>query len=145
MLHMFMHVNLCRHPLCAQEVLDGSLIASRLERAVSLRSRLFPDPSLTSGYRLINGEGDGLPGLHCDVYDSVAVMKLDGQGPQGFYDEQVTGHKRDGLHTYVDHSWLPWKGTTTQVQPSDSELSWHARQLSGFRPIHYRGCLHQVT
>jgi 23S rRNA (cytosine1962-C5)-methyltransferase len=72
-----------------QEVLDGSLIASRLERAVSLRNRLFPDPSITSGYRLINGEGDGLPGLHCDVYDTVAVMKLDGQGPQGFYDEQV--------------------------------------------------------
>lgn len=39
-----------------------------------------------AGYRLINGEGDLLPGLVCDVYGNTAVMKLDGEGPAGFYD-----------------------------------------------------------
>jgi 23S rRNA G2069 N7-methylase RlmK/C1962 C5-methylase RlmI len=32
------------------------------------------------GYRLLNGEGDLLPGLVCDVYGSSAVLKLDGEG-----------------------------------------------------------------
>jgi 23S rRNA (cytosine1962-C5)-methyltransferase len=40
---------------------------------------------LCVGYRLINGEGDLLPGLVCDVYEDTAVLKLDGEGPAGFY------------------------------------------------------------
>lgn len=40
------------------------------------------------GYRLLNGEGDLLPGLVCDVYGDTAVIKLDGDGPSGFYDVQ---------------------------------------------------------
>ncbi len=40
------------------------------------------------GYRLINGEGDGLPGLVVDVYSDTAVIKLDGGAPQHFYDCQ---------------------------------------------------------
>lgn len=39
-----------------------------------------------AGYRLLNGEGDLLPGLVCDVYGTTAVIKLDGPGPAGFYD-----------------------------------------------------------
>lgn len=42
----------------------------------------------TAGYRLLNGEGDLLPGLVCDIYGSSAVIKLDGDGPSGFYDVQ---------------------------------------------------------
>ena len=44
---------------------------------------------VTNGYRLINGEGDGLPGLVVDVYRSVAVVKTDGEGAAAFYDVQV--------------------------------------------------------
>ncbi|KAI8473438.1 MAG: S-adenosyl-L-methionine-dependent methyltransferase [Monoraphidium minutum] len=65
--------------------LDDGLVAARLERAVSLRERLF-EGAATDGYRLVNGEGDGLPGLVCDLYASTAVLKLDGAGPSGFYD-----------------------------------------------------------
>ncbi len=35
---------------------------------------------------MFNGEGDGLPGLICDLYADSAVLKLDGDGPAGFYD-----------------------------------------------------------
>ncbi len=45
-----------------RERLDASLVLQRLERAVRLREALFPDPARTDGFRLINGEGDGLPG-----------------------------------------------------------------------------------
>ena len=40
---------------------------------------------LTSGFRLWNGEGDGVPGLVADVYHDTGVIKLDGEGPIGFW------------------------------------------------------------
>jgi 23S rRNA (cytosine1962-C5)-methyltransferase len=43
------------------------------------------NPPCCAGYRLVNGEGDGLPGLVIDVYSDTAVIKLDGDGPAAFY------------------------------------------------------------
>ncbi|MCS7153763.1 MAG: class I SAM-dependent rRNA methyltransferase [Bacteroidia bacterium] len=48
---------------------------SQLERALHLR-RALPDLRLTNSYRLINSEGDALPGIVVDVYDKVAVVQL---------------------------------------------------------------------
>lgn len=42
----------------------------------------------TNCYRLFNGEGDLLPGLVCDVYDTVAVLQFDGQGPSEFWERE---------------------------------------------------------
>lgn len=64
---------------------DDALIAARLARAAALRAALFPPGCGTDGYRLVNGEGDGLPGLVVDVFAGTAVLKLDGAGPAGFY------------------------------------------------------------
>src|SRR3954447_18973465 len=49
--------------VCAleRERLDDALILSRLESARELRATLFDQR--TNGFRLLNGEGDGLPGL----------------------------------------------------------------------------------
>ncbi len=73
--------------VCAQatENLDDDLIVTRLQSAITLRQRLFPQPSTTNAYRLINGEGDLLPGLVCDIYNDCAVFQLDGAGPAGFW------------------------------------------------------------
>jgi len=65
------------------EKLDDSWAKKRLERALSLRRSLFDEQ--TTGFRLFNGEGDGLPGLICDVYGNVAVIQLDGAGPRNFW------------------------------------------------------------
>lgn len=65
------------------EPLDESWAERRLQRAVALRRRLFD--ARTTGFRLLNGEGDGLPGLICDVYGQTAVIQLDGPGPSGFW------------------------------------------------------------
>ena len=56
-----------------------------LERAATLRAASI-DGSHTTGYRLVNGEGDGLPGLVVDVYGASAVLKLDGPAAEGFWD-----------------------------------------------------------
>jgi 23S rRNA (cytosine1962-C5)-methyltransferase len=50
-------------------------IAKNIDQAIALRKQVF-DPSLTNAYRLINGEGDRLPGLIVDVYDDVLVMQI---------------------------------------------------------------------
>jgi 23S rRNA (cytosine1962-C5)-methyltransferase len=56
---------------------------AQLERARALREALLGGD--TTGYRLLNGEGDGLPGLVADVYGDTAVIRLDGDGPAGFW------------------------------------------------------------
>ncbi len=48
--------------------------ASHLEAALSRRAGLFDAD--TTGYRCINGESDGWPGLVLDRYDSTLVVKL---------------------------------------------------------------------
>lgn len=63
--------------------LDDRWMAERLRESLCLRSAYFDGK--TTGYRLVAGEGDGLPGLIIDVYSRVAVIKLDGGGPEAFY------------------------------------------------------------
>ena len=73
--------------------LDDRWAERRLREALTLRASLFDEQTTgeqprfkqTTGYRLLNGEGDGTPGLVVDVYESAAVMKLDGAGPCGFW------------------------------------------------------------
>lgn len=48
------------------------LIAARVQRAVRLRHAL--KPPRTTAYRLINGEGDGLPAIVVDVYGPYAFV-----------------------------------------------------------------------
>ncbi|KAF5834297.1 S-adenosyl-L-methionine-dependent methyltransferase [Dunaliella salina] len=70
------------------ERLDDGLLQRRLHRSWNMRMQLF-DRASTNAYRLFNGEGDGLPGLVCDIYNDTAVFKLDGAGAEGFYDVQA--------------------------------------------------------
>lgn len=60
---------------------------SRFERAWKMRDSLRSPE--TNAYRLFNGEGDGLPGLVCDVFDTVAVVQFDGLGPAEFWDRSL--------------------------------------------------------
>lgn len=53
--------------------------------ALEHRKRLFAPYDQTNGYRLFNGEGDGLPGLVCDVYAHAAMIATDGPGAEGFW------------------------------------------------------------
>ena len=46
-----------------------------VERALALRTGFF-DPALTNACRLINAEGDGLPGLVVDLYGDVLVLQV---------------------------------------------------------------------
>ncbi len=69
-------VRILQHRKSAQ--IDTNWFAARLEQAVQLRTPLANKPAerRTTGYRLVHGENDGLPGLVIDRYADTLVMKL---------------------------------------------------------------------
>jgi 23S rRNA (cytosine1962-C5)-methyltransferase len=55
------------------EAIDAAFWRRRVARAVALRRELVHG---TSGWRIVHGEADGLPGVVADRYDRFAVLKL---------------------------------------------------------------------
>ncbi len=68
------HVLLCARLVSRdpEHPLSPSLLVHRLNVALSLRERLYAQPF----YRLVHGEGDGLPGLIVDRYGDCCVAQL---------------------------------------------------------------------
>lgn len=64
-------------------VIDGDWWHERLARSIARRNDLIP---LTTGYRLVHAEGDGLPALICDRYDRWLVVQLLSAGLEAFRD-----------------------------------------------------------
>ena len=60
------------------QALDKDLLIRRITAALVLRDSLYDFPA----YRLIHGEGDLLPGLVVDRYDSVLVVQISTAGMQ---------------------------------------------------------------
>lgn len=58
----------------AEEAIDTDFLRRRIRSAVELR-KVF-DPERTNAYRLINSEGDGLPGLVVDRYADILVVQI---------------------------------------------------------------------
>jgi 23S rRNA (cytosine1962-C5)-methyltransferase len=55
------------------EPIDAPFFHARVSAALALRQTILP--AETDAYRLINGEGDGLPGFIADVYGRVVVLQ----------------------------------------------------------------------
>ncbi|AFM11508.1 class I SAM-dependent rRNA methyltransferase [Turneriella parva] len=90
---------------------NAAFFEQQLLRAAQLRRDL--NLTDTTAYRLINGEGDLLPGLVCDIYGSTslttsgstAVVQFDGRGPSEFYNkDQIAGwiSKATGVKSVVE-------------------------------------------
>lgn len=95
-----------------------------IANAIELRQKLF-DPAQTNGYRLINGEGDLLPGLIVDKYGDVFVLQISTKGidvikewlvktlkrffPSAYFYEKslMPSRKEEGLSD--NQSWLSGK------------------------------------
>lgn len=63
----------------------------QLTKAIALRSGFRTEQN--NSFRLVNGEGDGMPGLIIDVYDYVAVIKHDHQICEQFYNHQAIAER----------------------------------------------------
>ncbi len=60
---------------------DFDFWKGKLDRALDVRKKLgLVDNELTNVYRLVHGEGDGMPGLIVDFYNGTAVMQAHSAG-----------------------------------------------------------------
>lgn len=102
--------------------LDQRWADRRFRSAVDIRRQITADGQ-TTGYRLLNGEGDGLPGLVVDVYGKTAVLKLDGDGPRGFWNvDQIA-------------NWLATELSIECVYERQKERGAAGRTLQGADPV----------
>src|SRR5207248_1668875 len=60
------------------EDIDAEFFRRRIRSAVELR--LVFDPAQTNAYRLVNSEGDGLPGLIVDRFADILVVQISTAG-----------------------------------------------------------------
>ena len=61
----------------ADTALDDAFLAARIEEAARWRRALLGLPSAEhTGYRLVNADGDGLPGLTVDVFGDAATVQF---------------------------------------------------------------------
>ncbi|MGC9471273.1 MAG: class I SAM-dependent rRNA methyltransferase [Bacteroidales bacterium] len=73
-----------------REQIGDSFWKEKLENALALRSELgLAGSNHTSMYRLVHGEGDGLPGLIVDMYGKTAVIQAHTAGMMRSADEIV--------------------------------------------------------
>lgn len=63
-----------------EATIDARWFEERIRMALELRKRLGFPSSQTNAYRLVHGEGDGLPGLIIDVYGQCAVIQCHSAG-----------------------------------------------------------------
>ena len=70
------------------ETINAEFFQKRIESAFSIRKK-FIDSSQTSAFRLIHGEGDYLPGIVCDIYNTTAVLRFDCEGARAFLSDVV--------------------------------------------------------
>lgn len=96
------------HTVLEQKILD----------AIVLRKRLF-DPQVTNAFRIINAEGDGIPGLIVDQYGPYLVIQVASAGierlkpvivellirlmqPEAIYEKSTSGsRKEEGLQDAI--------------------------------------------
>lgn len=114
------------------ESLDDHFWRGKIQAALTLRKKIIPHD--TNAYRLINAEGDGIPGLIVDRYDEFLVISIATAGmerrretilrilqeelqPSGIYERsQGRAREREGLPERVG----PASGKTP---PSTLEIS----------------------
>ncbi|MGD9000756.1 MAG: class I SAM-dependent rRNA methyltransferase [Granulosicoccaceae bacterium] len=88
-------------------VLDEALLTHRVERALALRERLYPQPY----YRLVYGESDGLPGLVVDRFGPVVVAQSTTAGM-----DRCQEHVAAVLHKLPGIDTLIWRNDTDARQ-----------------------------
>jgi 23S rRNA (cytosine1962-C5)-methyltransferase len=84
---------------------DAALLRARIEHAAALRRSLGLPSEATNAYRLVHGEGDGLPGLIVDVFGDVACVQLNTVGiarRQGVVFDAIT--EATGVRAILDRT-----------------------------------------
>ncbi|MBX9743991.1 MAG: class I SAM-dependent methyltransferase, partial [Chlamydiales bacterium] len=117
----------------------------RIKEAFSLRRNLF-NLSTTNAFRLINMEGDGIPGLIVDVYNNVFVLQISTMGiekrkefilsllvqegnPTSIFEKSTSAlRQREGLLQEKGHLY---GGTASQIEVLENGLRFFVDVLEG--------------
>jgi len=91
--------------------LNADTFRVRVERALAIRRTLFPDAH-TTAYRILNGEGDRVPGFVLDRYGDVAVLRIDGDAAR---------HLAPEITRHLD-SLLQGEGITTLLERESARV-----------------------
>jgi 23S rRNA (cytosine1962-C5)-methyltransferase len=80
-------INLCfRVVTLGKQKISDELIRERLLRGIQNKKHLYNENNQC--LRVINGEGDELPGIVADLYGKVLVLKLDGPSAENFWSKE---------------------------------------------------------
>jgi 23S rRNA (cytosine1962-C5)-methyltransferase len=106
-------------------------IEKALIRAINLRKALFKN-SQTNAYRLINGEGDFIPGLVVDLYRDVLVIQISTLGVELLKDwlvQKLIGllspqavYEKSTLSSRREEKLQPVEGVLWGTMPSEIEI-----------------------
>lgn len=120
-------------------------IERNLQAAIDYRNSLFAEDS-TNGYRLVNGEGDFLPGLVIDRYADVLVLQINTLGmekskgfivdwlvrslkPQAIYEKSESpSRKEEGLKPAIG---FLYGGQVPCVQIKENNLLFNVNLMEG--------------
>ncbi|MBB5021501.1 class I SAM-dependent rRNA methyltransferase [Desulfurispira natronophila] len=99
-----------------EQPFDATYLIKQLRSACERRQILQNDD--TNCYRLLNSEGDGVPGLVVDIYDRTAVM-------------QLTTASMDSRREMIVEQLIQVLNLDSVIERSDSQV----RQLEGLDPV----------
>lgn len=81
--------SIAAHMIAFEDETLEEALTKRIQAAVSLRRAWF-DPTKTNAIRLINAEGDGLPGLIVDAYAETLVLQVSHPGLEELKEQIVS-------------------------------------------------------
>lgn len=138
-----------------QILIDTDFWLKKLQKAYAVRAALgLPEATKTNAYRLVHGEGDGLPGLIVDVYNNIvviqahtigmyriqaeicqAIQQLYGDRLTAIYSKSKATLPSEYAKTVTDeYLWGTQETATTTILENDQkfEINWQTGQKTGF-------------
>lgn len=127
------------------KTIDQQFWNDRLNKALQVRKTLgLVDDKTTNAFRLIHGEGDGLPGLIIDIYNQCAVIQAHSAGMEQSANQIATALEdlKDLSLTTIyyspahgqDSRFIKGDATSANVLENDHQffVDWESGQKTGF-------------
>jgi len=101
--------------------LNPTDVSDKLDQAICLRAPFFANLEKTNSFRLVHGEGDGLPGLIIDLYHQTLVIKLDGAMAQAFWNPMgIALYLKSKLH--LKQAYLKFRSSDSKAENKKGEF-----------------------